>query len=96
MDKKQIASFIKQIMGAYPTFDPTPERMEIWQRHMADMDYDLAIKRLDKHVKTAGIGKFAPSISEILNPEEATRKKKWEEPDTLSPAAVMQGGYRLM
>jgi hypothetical protein len=93
VDKRQTSQFIKQIMGAYPTFEPTQERLDIWSRLLSDMDYDLAIKRLDKHAATS---KFAPSIAEILNPEDANKKKKWEEIDTLSPAAVMQGGYKLM
>jgi len=96
MDKKKVGEFMKQIIGAYPSFRLTTECIQIWGRHMADIDYDLAIKRLDKHIKAAGTGKFAPSISEILNPEESNKRKKWEEPDTLSPAAVMQGGYKLM
>jgi hypothetical protein len=91
VDNKQTANFLKQVMGAYPTFEPTPERMEIWGRHMANIDFDLAIKRLDKH---AHASKFAPSIADIVNPDEAIkRKKKTEDPDTLSPAALMQGGY---
>jgi hypothetical protein len=77
-------------MGAYPTFEPTPERLDIWSRLMADMDYGLAVKRLDKH---AANNKFAPTIAEILNPEEATKRKQKIDPDTMSPAAISQGGY---
>lgn len=57
---------------------------------MADMDYDLAVKRLDKH---AASSKFAPTIAEILNPEESGKKRKQADADTLSPAALMHGGY---
>ena len=92
MDKKQVSSFLKQIIGAYPTFEPTPERVEIWSRHMEDIDYDLAVKRLDKHVASS---KFPPTIAEIVNPDEAAKRKQRTEPDTLSPAAIM-GGYRWM
>ena len=95
MDKGQIGKFIKQIMGAYPSFEPTDERMEIWGRHMTNIDYDLAVKRLDKHIVTAGTGKFPPSISEILNPEQH-KKKSWKEPETVGPAAIINGGYKTI
>lgn len=91
MDKKQTANFIKQVMGAYPSFEPTPERLEVWQRNLSEMDYDLAIKRLDKHVMTQ---KFPPSIAEILNPDEHLKRKAKPYDDTLSPAAIMYGGYK--
>lgn len=91
MDKKQAASFLKQVMGAYPSFDPTPERLDIWSRNLEQIDYDLAIKRLDKHVATS---KFAPTIAEILTPEDTGKRKQQKaEPDTLSPAAIINGGY---
>ena len=93
MDKKETARFIKQIMGAYPSFEPTPERLEIWQRIMDGIDYDLAVKRLDKHVLNS---KFPPTIAEIMNPDEAVKRKQRNDPDTLSPAAVMNGGYITM
>lgn len=92
MEKQQISKFLKQIYGIYPSFDLYPERIQMWSKFLADMDYDLAIKRLEKHASTS---KFAPSIAEILNPEEAKRKK-WDDQDGLSPAAVLQGGYKLM
>jgi len=60
---------------------------------MEQIDFNLADKRVDRHI---AINKFPPTIAEILNSEESNKKKKWEEPDTLSPAAVMQGGYILM
>ena len=88
MDKKQIASFLKQVMGAYPSFTPMPERLEIWGRHLSELDYDLAIKRLDKHIRTAGSGKFAPSISDIINKENT---KKPTDTDTMSPATIIYG-----
>lgn len=89
MNDNQKSKFIKQIIGAYPTFEPTPERLEIWSRHMSEMDYELAIKRLDKHVKTS---KFPPTIAEILNPEQP-KKKPWEEPDSVGPAVIINGGW---
>jgi len=90
VDKKQVSSFLKQIIGAYTTFEPTPERVEIWQRHLEDIDYDLAVKRLDKHILTS---KFPPTVAEIVNPDEAAKRRQKADPDTLSPAALMQGGY---
>lgn len=76
MDKKQTANFIKQIMGAYPAFNPTPERLEIWSRLMAKIDYDLAILRLDKHVSNSS---FPPTIADILNPDGEAKKNKFED-----------------
>jgi len=93
VDEKQKANFIKQIIGAYPSFEPTPERLQIWQRNLDEINYDLAVKRLDKHVTNH---KFPPTIAEILNPDAELKRKQKVELDTLSPAAIGNGGYTLM
>ncbi len=90
MDKNQIKHFLKQLLGAYPSFNPTDEALEVWGRHMATMDYNLAIKRLDKHITTS---KFPPSIAEILNPEEVLKKRRPQEDEVTSPAGILNGGY---
>ena len=73
MDKKQTAHFLMQIIGAYPNFDPTEERMEIWSRLMARIEYDLAAKRLDRYVS---LNKFPPTIADILNPDGPNQEVK--------------------
>lgn len=93
MDKKQVSSLLKKIYGTYPSFDLIPERVQMWGKLMSELDYALAIKRFERYAAT---NTFPPTPAHILNPEEATKKKKWGEPDTVSPATVLQGGYRLM
>lgn len=93
MDQKETAKFLKQIIGAYPSFEPTVERMEIWGRLLKEIDYDLAIKRLDNHVR---VSKFPPTIAEILRPAAAIKMKKAMGEESPSPAAIMQGGYRML
>lgn len=76
MDKKQTADFIKQIMGAYPSFNPTTERLEIWSRLMVKIDYNIALSRLDKHV---AVSNFPPTIADILNPDGEKKKAKHDD-----------------
>ena len=70
MDSKETREFMKIITGAYPSFEPTQDRVEIWSRLMDDIDYDVAVKRLYKHI---AVSKYAPSISEILTKSESEK-----------------------
>lgn len=65
MNKKEAGEFIKQIAAAYPNIDFYPDRIKIWTEMLADIEYDMAVKRLKNHIATV---KFAPVIADILNP----------------------------
>lgn len=89
MDQKQADTIIAKIAAIYPAFELTKERVKYWREFMGQIDFNLATKRLDNHISKS---KFAPSISEILNPEEK-RRKKWDEPETVGPGVIINGGY---
>ena len=82
---------LTRIATVYPkSFELTKDRVKVWREFMEQIDFDLAMKRLNSHIAKED---FAPTIAKILNPDNAPKKKKTEEPDTLSPAALMHGGY---
>ena len=91
MNKKQADDLLGIIAGAYQSFELTKERVKIWTEMLSEIDFDIAKKRAKHHISTS---KFPPSIAEVLNPEEASKRKQKVELDTSSPAALMNGGYR--
>ncbi|HBG02221.1 MAG TPA: hypothetical protein DDW87_11700 [Firmicutes bacterium] len=92
MDEKQKASFLKQMYGNYHYLKPSDGAMEIWKRHLSDIDYDTAIKNLDRHVVDNG---YPPTISDILNPNHVNGRKKNNPEETQSVHALMAGGFEL-
>jgi len=93
MQKQQVNEIMLLITGAYQNFEPTKERVKTWRMMLEDMEYELAVKRIKQHILTS---KFPPTIAEIINPDEAAKRKQKNDPDTQSPAALMNGGYILM
>ena len=88
MDRIQAKNFIKIMAASYQSFAPTPDRIKTWTYFLDEIDFDLAIKRLNNHIRTS---RFPPSIAEILNPDEANRKFKKPGQEGDSPAAIMFG-----
>lgn len=91
MNKQQVDDFIALIAGSYPSFELTKDRVKAWRMMLQDIDIDTATHRLKKHV---AVNKFPPSIAEILNPGD-TRRRRNQEPDTMSPQYIAQGGYEI-
>ena len=92
MDKKQAERFIRQIVAAYPNFEPEPERLSLWARKLEGIDYELAFKRLDKYIE---INRFPPMIADILNPEDAKKRKETLDEGS-GPAVIINGGGQWM
>lgn len=88
MDRTQAKEFIKLMAASYQSFEPTPDRVRAWTYFLDEIDYDVALNRLKNHIR---MSRFAPSIAEILNPEEVNRKAKRTEQEGDSPAAIMFG-----
>jgi len=63
MDNKEIREFIKLIVDAYPTFEPTPGRVKLWLLFMEDIPAETAMSKLKKHIAKS---KYAPTVSEII------------------------------
>jgi hypothetical protein len=81
--------FLKQVWGLYSTFEPAPERVQAWARNLSEIEYDTAIKRLDKY---AAFNQYPPTLANILNPERIGEKKRPPDEGS-SPAAIINGGY---
>lgn len=92
MDQKQADMIIAKISATYPTFDLTKDRVKVWREFMSQIDFGLAIKRLNTHIATS---KFPPSIADILNPESANRKRQQPESETQSVHAILYGGFEV-
>ncbi len=87
MDNSQIKQFIKIMIYAYPSFEPTPGRVKLWTEMLTDIEYGVAVKRLRTHITTH---KFAPSIAEILNPDEVMKRNSsiFDELGDIIPGAL--------
>lgn len=85
MNKSQAYKIIKQISAAYPTFDPTPERLELWTKKLSGIEYETAAGRLDKYINN---NRFAPTVADILSCPD---KPKKASDDTASPAEIIYG-----
>lgn len=86
MNSGEIKRFVKLIIAAYPTFEPTLDRVKLWTEMLVDIEYDVAVKRLKEHIATH---RFAPTIAEILNPNEVTKQNPiFDELGDLIPGAL--------
>lgn len=93
MNKQQADNLLGMIAGSYQNFELTKDRVKIWTEMLTGIEYNLAVKRLKNHI---AVSKFAPTIAEILNPDGGAKKKQKIDPDTMSPAAISQGGYLML
>ena len=87
MDNRQAKEFIKLMVEAYPSFELTPGRVKVWTEMLTDIEYGIAVKRLKEHIATH---KFAPTIAEILNPDENMKRNIsiYDELGDLIPGAL--------
>ncbi|MEC0239461.1 replicative helicase loader/inhibitor [Paenibacillus dokdonensis] len=65
MKQTETASFLAMIKTAYPFFEVTEPGVRLWHMMLTNLDYKTAQNRLANHIRSS---KFAPSISEIVNP----------------------------
>lgn len=87
MKQTETANFLAMIKTAYPFFEVTEAGVRLWHSMLADLDYKTAQKRLANHIRSS---KFAPTISEIVNPAPFEEKsfyqlqREQEEADQLA------------
>lgn len=62
MTKEETKALLKLILLAYPTFEVTPERVDLWAELLADAAFDQGKRVVKDHIK---VQKFAPTIAEI-------------------------------
>ncbi|MBY0597723.1 replicative helicase loader/inhibitor [Bacillus bingmayongensis] len=81
MEKKEVVSLLRYIVAAYPNFELTDERIQVWIDLLEDSSYSKTMEKLKQHCKTK---KFPPSVAEILVNEtpknlQMNKLKEWEE-----------------
>lgn len=75
MKQTETASFLAMIKTAYPFFEVTEPGVRLWHMMLEEIDFKTAQARLANHIRTS---KFAPTISEILNPAASEEKSFYE------------------
>jgi len=72
---------LETIVAAYPSFELTKKRVEVWSKHLECMPYEPVMARLEKHIEEKTM---PPSIAEISvkEPEKnefLDKVKRWKE-----------------
>lgn len=62
MNKSDVKELLKQIVVAYPNFEVSEPRFNLWCEMMQDISFKYAQKNLVEHIKT---NRFAPTIADI-------------------------------
>lgn len=62
MNKVEAMKILETITAAYPTFELTEKRIELWGAFLDDMDYEPVLHRLKDYIADK---RFPPTISEI-------------------------------
>lgn len=62
MTRDETKTLLKLIFLAYPNFDVTVEKVNLWAEMLADITYPVAEKNTKKHIQAI---KFAPTIADI-------------------------------
>lgn len=62
MTYNQAVTILEYISAAYPRFEITEKRVEIWVEQLANMPYEKVLARLKQHIKEKP---FPPSVAEI-------------------------------
>ncbi|MGN7359972.1 replicative helicase loader/inhibitor [Paenibacillus sp. SAF-054] len=75
MKQTETASFLAMIKTAYPFFEVTEPGVRLWHMMLANLDYKTAQSRLADHIRSS---RFAPTISEIVNPIAQEEKSFYE------------------
>jgi hypothetical protein len=67
MNKAQVIQLLNEIKGTYGNkFEINEHTPNAWHKYLADMEYELAIKRLARHVEKDD---FPPTIADLKNPK---------------------------
>jgi len=91
MSPKQTNDFLEQIAAAYPNFEVTPQRVQMWGRQMKSIEYDLAVKRLDGY---SAWNKFPPTVADIASSGEMKQRERKFNDETRSPAESWGNGKK--
>ncbi len=77
MNIAETARLFKIILKHYPNnFDGSAENARDWQRRLADLPYEIAVRHLDMHIDGSS---FPPKVSEI--------RRGWRDGDDMKQAA---------
>lgn len=80
MERQQVIDLFKTIKLAYPAFDVSTEKVNLWYEIMKKMDYEAVNSRLKQHILSS---EYAPKIAEIsVKPRQVNtyleQLKQWE------------------
>lgn len=80
MERTQVIELFKSIKLAYPTFDVSTEKVNLWHDLMQDMPYEVVNRRLKQHILS---NEYPPKIAEIgVKPKRINlfleQQKQWE------------------
>lgn len=62
MTREEVKALFQVIVLAYERVDVLPEKIDLWQSLLGDVDFKNAKEALYEHIKTS---KFPPTIAEI-------------------------------
>lgn len=80
MERNEVIELFKSITLAYPAFDVSTEKVNLWHDIMKDMEYSQVAARLKQHIMQS---EYAPKIAEIsVKPKQRNeyleQLKRWE------------------
>jgi len=74
--KKEVGELMKTVVAAYPNFEITPERVNLWVYMLGDIDNERAKVNLMRHIK---LSKYIPTIADIRGEtQEELERREWE------------------
>jgi hypothetical protein len=87
MTGDQTYSILKHIAAAYPRFEITEQRLEVWHEYLQNMPYEQVLAKVKHHIASE---KFPPSIAEIsVQPRQKNEfleeLKEWERDAKYNP-----------
>lgn len=80
MSREELVRLMQNITMAYPAFEVTRDKVDLWHDLMKDMPYEAVNARLKQHILSS---EYAPKIAEIsVKPKQRNayleQLKQWE------------------
>ncbi|WP_338749362.1 replicative helicase loader/inhibitor [Bacillus sp. FJAT-52991] len=81
MTDEQTLLIMQHITAAYPRFELTKKRVEVWYNYLRKMPYEQVFNKLQEHIR---LKSFPPTIAEITvqemgNNEFLQKYQQWQK-----------------
>ena len=76
MTKEQVFEVLKLVNEAYPNFEVTQDKINIWHKFLKDQNPAIVMKNAEKHVIES---KFPPTIADLREAASTPSRKRNEE-----------------